>query len=609
MNILIQFLFDKCASLYSARRLTIGALCAAVVIACLHPTSALSLVKFDFEQKYFSEKPIEVLDHCVVEQQGEYHLFYLRGNPAVNIGHAKSTDFTNWEILDPVLAPGTWDNRALWAPHLFSPQAGQWYMYYTGVNTNIAQQTGLAISPDLYNWFKAPLPVYHPDPVWAEWDEGAWSHGRDPHVIEYNGKYYMFVTAKTTNNLGAVACAESDNLTNWIDIGPLYVHDTWHVMESVFIMEHAGKFHMLFTEEAVYGTSHISCDSLFGEWNMDNRRIIDTGHAAQVTILSDGTEMFSRHAVYSNGYGLQYHAIRFDQLVWAGDIPAPYKPWGLSPDWTLVWGNAFSYQPTYCNNPAARGENVADTYQGDCWLGTYERYTGPMGFGTPGSFQGEDRTGVIRSIPFTITGESMNLLVGGGNDIDHLYVALVDAATSEVLRKETGKNSDEMDRRYWDLSSYAGREVYIEIADLSAAVFGHINCDDITESMDIVEEEEEEDNQGQDRSKLDNFKTVDGRGETTPAAIGLRQNTPNPFNPTTSIAFELPEQGHVALRVFDVGGKLVKTLVDGERNEGSHAVTWNGLDYRGHAVASGVYLYRLSFQNSVVETKKMMLLK
>jgi predicted GH43/DUF377 family glycosyl hydrolase len=574
---------------------------------CLPPATAHSLVKFNFEQRYFHEKPLDVLDHCIVETGGEYHLFYLRGDPAVNIGRAKTTDFKEWETLDPVLQPGTWDDYALWAPHLVSIPNFGWYMFYTGVNTSHAQQTGLAYSNDLNSWGKLPWPVYHPDPVWAEWDEGAWSHGRDPHVIEYNGKYYMFLTAKTNNNLGAVACAESNNLLSWTDIGPLYVHDSWHVLESVFIMERNGKWHMFFTEEAVYGTSHVTCDSLFGDWNMSNRRIIDTGHAAQITTLSDGTEIFSRHAVYDNGFGVQYHTIRFDELAWAGDIPAPYKPWALGENWNLIWGNAFSYQPTFANNPAARGENVADTYEGNCWLGTYERYTGPMGFGTPGGFQGDDRTGMIRSNPFKITGNSMSLLVGGGNDIDNLYVALVDAQTAQVLYKETGENADEMDRRYWNLIPYKGRNAYIEITDNSTAAFGHINCDDIAESYTVLDGSGDSGGSG----KGSKFSGTASRGEAVPSTgkPELYQNTPNPFNPATTISYQVPARGRVAVRIYDVSGKLVRTLVDGARPAGTHRVQWNGLDDAGRRVASGVYLYRFSFENEVIQTRKMMMLK
>lgn len=606
MNIASQLRPHKCSTPRPRANALALLPCAALVLACLLPAGAAALVKFDFEQPYFHEKPLDVLDHCIVEVDGEYHLFYLRGDPAVNIGHAKTNDFIHWVTLDPVLETGTWDNYALWAPHLYVVPGFGWYMYYTGVNTPHAQQTGMAFSVDLYAWDKIPWPMYHPDPVWAEWDETLWSHGRDPHVIEYNGKYYMFVTAKTNNNLGAVACAESEDLLTWTDIGPLYVHDSWHVLESVFIMERQGKFHMFFTEEAVYGTSHVLADSLFGEWDMANRRIIDTGHAAQITNLSDGRQMFSRHAVYDNGLGVQYHTIRVDELAWAGDIPAPYKPWALAGNWNLIWGNAFSYQPTFDNNPAARGEDVADTHVGNCWLGTYERFTGPMGFGEPGTYQGDGRTGVMRSNPFTVTGNSMNLLVGGGYDIDNLYVALVDAQTTEVIFKETGKNTDEMDRRYWNLLPHKGREVYVEIGDLSTEVFGHINCDDIVESWENFGNGGRSGGSG----KGDIIANSEGRGESpAPSAPEVYQNTPNPFNPTTTIAYDVPETGRVALRVYDVAGKLVRTLVDGDRPAGTHRAVWNGRDSSGRLVASGVYLYRYTFDNRVVQTRKMLMLK
>jgi len=581
---------------------------AIAALAFLQPVRANSLVKFDFEQSYFHENPTKVLDHCIVELDGEYHLFYLRGDPAVDIGHAKTADFVDWETLEPVLAPGTWDNLALWAPQLVRVPSYGWYMFFTGVNNVLAQQTGFAFSQDLFVWNKAPSPIYHPDPVWAQWDESAWSHGRDPHVVEHDGMYYMFLTAKTNTNLGAVACAQSSNMYSWTDIGPIYVHDSWHVLESVFIMERNGLFHMFFTEEAVYGTSHMTSTDLLSGWDIADRRIIDTGHAAQITALSGGTEMFSRHAVYDNGFGETFHTIRVDELAWAGDIPAPYKPWALTANWNLIWGNAFAYQPVFRNNPAARGENVADTYEGNCWLGTYERYTGPMGFGSPGGFQGDDRTGVIRSNPFTITGNSMNLLVGGGDDINSLYVALVDAATTEVLYKETGRGSDELDRRYWDLVPYGGRSVYIEIADFSAAAFGHINCDDIAESWDVLGGGDGGDGNTKG-TKGTGLQTSESRDEASPSAPALYQNSPNPFNPVTSIAYSIPRTGRVTLRVYDIEGKVVRTLVDAQQQLGPHTVAWQGLDDAGVRVASGVYLYRLTFDTELVDTRKMLMLK
>jgi len=69
------------------------------------------------------------------------------------------------------------------------------------------------------------------------------------------------------------------------------------------------------------------------------------------------------------------------------------------------------------------------------------------------------------------------------------------------------------------------------------------------------------------------------------------KNWPNPFNPITKIEFSLPREGHVSLKVFNVRGELVRTLVDGNRPAGPQIVEWDGSNDRGHSVASGVYFY------------------
>ncbi len=88
----------------------------------------------------------------------------------------------------------------------------------------------------------------------------------------------------------------------------------------------------------------------------------------------------------------------------------------------------------------------------------------------------------------------------------------------------------------------------------------------------------------------------------------LSQNHPNPFNPTTMIAFSIRQRGQVTLKVYDVSGALVRTLVDENRPAGSHEVPWDGRDTRGQGVASGVYFYRLEAPG-FTKTRKMVLLK
>jgi len=91
-------------------------------------------------------------------------------------------------------------------------------------------------------------------------------------------------------------------------------------------------------------------------------------------------------------------------------------------------------------------------------------------------------------------------------------------------------------------------------------------------------------------------------------ATALEQNWPNPFNPTTEIAYSLSERGRVTLAVYDVLGRRVRTLVDRREDAGAHKARWNGLDDAGRSVPSGVYFYRMR-AGRFVRTRKMVLIR
>ncbi|MFH1844831.1 MAG: FlgD immunoglobulin-like domain containing protein [bacterium] len=93
-----------------------------------------------------------------------------------------------------------------------------------------------------------------------------------------------------------------------------------------------------------------------------------------------------------------------------------------------------------------------------------------------------------------------------------------------------------------------------------------------------------------------------------PPTPRLRQNYPNPFNPTTSIDFELDSTQWVSLRIYDLGGGLIRTLADGSHESGVHTIQWNGRDGSGQALGSGIYLYRLD-AGLHSETRKLILAK
>ncbi len=91
--------------------------------------------------------------------------------------------------------------------------------------------------------------------------------------------------------------------------------------------------------------------------------------------------------------------------------------------------------------------------------------------------------------------------------------------------------------------------------------------------------------------------------ENVPAAFKLSQNYPNPFNPVTTINYSIPSNGNVQLKVYDILGREVASLVNETKTPGNYKVNFNA-----NNLASGVYFYRLQAGN-FIQTKKMILMK
>jgi hypothetical protein len=98
------------------------------------------------------------------------------------------------------------------------------------------------------------------------------------------------------------------------------------------------------------------------------------------------------------------------------------------------------------------------------------------------------------------------------------------------------------------------------------------------------------------------------QSDLLPEQYSLDQNYPNPFNPTTRINFQLTKAGWVSLRVYDILGRQMATLIDGLRPAGLHTAQWDGRNENGEPMPSGIYMYQLG-AGSFAVTKKMMLLK
>ena len=115
-----------------------------------------------------------------------------------------------------------------------------------------------------------------------------------------------------------------------------------------------------------------------------------------------------------------------------------------------------------------------------------------------------------------------------------------------------------------------------------------------------------------DPSQLQNPAVVAGVLElqSTPREFALHQNFPNPFNPDTTIKYDLAESADVTLQIYNVLGQVVRTLVASEaQSAGRYQIRWNGMDERGVPVSSGIYFYQIAADGKFSDVRKLMLLK
>ena len=101
---------------------------------------------------------------------------------------------------------------------------------------------------------------------------------------------------------------------------------------------------------------------------------------------------------------------------------------------------------------------------------------------------------------------------------------------------------------------------------------------------------------------------VDNRSETLPQGFALEQNFPNPFNPFTTLRYDLPEDALVNITIYDMMGRQVKTLINGLQTPGYKTVQWDATNDKNRTVSAGLYLYTIE-AGEFRQTKKMVLMK
>ena len=203
----------------------------------------------------------------------------------------------------------------------------------------------------------------------------------------------------------------------------------------------------------------------------------------------------------------------------------------------------------------------------------------------------------------------------------YVYCQRIDGAGNTVvatlLQSYSAAWSDRGVRIDWTLSEMDdGTDFIVSRAAGPSMAFAEITSGDITReslSFSFIDTECEAGTTYYYRIDLLNdtgrmllFET--GPVETPPAALTLHQNHPNPFNPSTTISYHVPERCRVTLEIYNVSGDLVAKLYDGYREEGTYTASWNGYNTKGLQMSSGVYLYRLRAGKEIL-SRKMILLR
>ena len=107
---------------------------------------------------------------------------------------------------------------------------------------------------------------------------------------------------------------------------------------------------------------------------------------------------------------------------------------------------------------------------------------------------------------------------------------------------------------------------------------------------------------------VNRYEYLSTEGEGIPTAFALHENYPNPFNPTTTLRFDLPEVSSITLTIYNMLGQRVRTFNMQSTPAGYHTFTWDATNDYGEQVGAGVYLYQLQAKD-FIKTRKMVLLK
>ncbi len=253
-----------------------------------------------------------------------------------------------------------------------------------------------------------------------------------------------------------------------------------------------------------------------------------------------------------------------------------------------VYSQNYSLSTTQANELVAYLSGGGQAYMegGDCWAYDSARSVYNGHFGISGDADGSGDLSTVNGIAGTMTDGMSFSYTGGNSYIDHISPT---GGAVLIFRNPSDSQG----------CGVANDETSYRTIGCSFEFGGLVDGSSPSTKADLMAE------------ILGFFELIDTAVEDDPVAalsFRLEQNRPNPFNPTTAIAFELPSPGRAELAVYNAAGRRVATLASGVLDAGRHTAIWNGRNEAGDAVASGVYFFRLTAGDETT-TRKAVLLK
>ena len=197
--------------------------------------------------------------------------------------------------------------------------------------------------------------------------------------------------------------------------------------------------------------------------------------------------------------------------------------------------------------------------------------------------------------------ESKNYFLGSLKEIAIYNGRITETEVSELYNSGLGKSATTAQADsilgYWQLDEGSGSTVNSEICSCNDGTIHGASWKGVQYSAN-----------GPFELTIDATGLSVENGDFLPDQFQLHANFPNPFNPTTSIKYDLPEDATVSLMIYDITGREIRHLVNETQNAGFKAIMWDGTNNYGHQVGTGMYLYQIK-AGSFTQTKKMMFLK